>query len=243
MSHVVRAAIVDDVEEARASIVSLLRTYMEKNKETVFDMTEFSNGMDFIDHYKPIFDIVFMDIEMPHYDGIRIAHELRNYDNSSVLIFITNKPQYAIKGYEVDALMYMVKPVKYPTFAFTMDKALKSIFQSCGHYVLLPYEEGQIRLSEKDIFYVTVRNHEIYCHTSNGIIHVFKTLNEMEELLSGPPYDFIRVHRGYLVNPTYIRHIGANSVRIGVISEDIPMSRDKKSEVMQKFMQHLERGR
>ncbi len=65
------------------------------------------------EHYRADYDIVFMDIELPGINGMEAAHRLREIDQQVILIFVTNMAQFAVKGYEVDALDYIIKPAQY----------------------------------------------------------------------------------------------------------------------------------
>ena len=83
--------------------------------------------MDFLEAYRPDFDLVFLDIELPLLNGIETARRLRELDSVVALVFITNMEQYAVNGYEVDALDFVVKPINYYRFSSMMRKALRII--------------------------------------------------------------------------------------------------------------------
>ena len=80
--------------------------------------------MDILENYRPVYDIVFLDVEMKHLDGMETARRIRALDADVVLIFITNMAQYAIKGYAVGALDYVLKPVPYFAFSQQLQKAV-----------------------------------------------------------------------------------------------------------------------
>ena len=95
----------------------------------------FSNGLEFISGYTPGFDAVFMDIKMPLIDGMEAAEKLRKIDEDVVLIFVTNMAQLAIKGYKVNAMDFIVKPVTYFDFSLEMDKICRAHDRRTQDYV------------------------------------------------------------------------------------------------------------
>ena len=108
-------AIVDDDENIRQQLQSYLKKYTENFGED-FVVSEFSIPEAFLTNYKSNYDVVFMDIDMPGMNGLQAAKRLRELDEKVVLIFVTNLAQYAIKGYEVAATDFVVKPVEYSKF-------------------------------------------------------------------------------------------------------------------------------
>lgn len=83
--------------------------------------------MNFVSDYCRVYDVVFMDIEMPFLDGMHAARKLRELDPSVMLVFVTRLASYALAGYEVDAAGYIVKPVEYPSLSRRLDKAVRAM--------------------------------------------------------------------------------------------------------------------
>lgn len=103
-------AIVEDSKEA----TDVLKSYFDRFSEEMgarFNVVCFDNALDFLENYSSAFNLVLMDINMPHMDGMEASHRLREIDNNVTLIFVTNMAQYAIRGYEVGATDFIVKPV------------------------------------------------------------------------------------------------------------------------------------
>ena len=121
-----KIAVVDDSPRDVQLIKGYVERYFKENGGD-YQVWTFENGLDFLDEEKLSFDIVFMDVEMPHLNGIETARNFRKRDKMAVLVFITNMAQYAIHGYEVDAIEYMVKPVEYYNFSDKMEKALRFV--------------------------------------------------------------------------------------------------------------------
>ncbi len=113
----IRIALVDDDPGARRCCASTARFTAEQAVE--FAIEEFTDGSELTGSYAPRFDIIFLDVEMENLDGFTTARIIRETDPQVMLIFVTNMGQFAIKGYEVDALSYLLKPVPY--FAFSQE--------------------------------------------------------------------------------------------------------------------------
>lgn len=112
----IRIAIVEDEEAYAAQLTEFLHKY-EEEENAVFEITRFRDGDEITEKYRASFDIILMDVQMQFMDGISAAEEIRKTDSEVVIIFITNMRQYALRGYAVDAMDYVLKPISY--FAFS----------------------------------------------------------------------------------------------------------------------------
>ena len=114
----INVAIVEDEQEAVEYLSDCLHRYGEKTGET-FSFTHFPEPITFLEKYKPVYDLVFMDIRMPMMDGMQAAKKLREADTSVLLVFVTRMGDYAIQGYDVGATAFIKKPISY--FDFEMN--------------------------------------------------------------------------------------------------------------------------
>ena len=119
----IQIALVEDDENYQKELTEYLKTY-EKESGEKFNISVFSDGDEIVENYKAVYDIILMDIEMKFMDGMTAAEHIREYDSEVVIIFITNMPQYVMKGYTVDALDYVLKPLSYYAFSQKIDRAL-----------------------------------------------------------------------------------------------------------------------
>ena len=146
------AIVEDDVGQA-----DLLKGYLEKYGEEhacEFSVSCFFDVKTFLSCERFSFDLVFMDIEFPDGDGMDAVKKLREKDKKTLVIFVTNLAQYAIKGYEVKAFDFIVKPVAYYNFVLKMADALKSINLSRDVEVWIKTNEGMQKLQASQITYI-----------------------------------------------------------------------------------------
>ena len=127
----IRIALIEDESEAKDLFMTNLDRY-SKEHGVEFTVAHFCNAMTFLESYKPVYDIVFMDIKMPDMNGLDAAHRLRQLDPSVILIFLTNLSQYAVRGYEVNALDFIVKPISYYVLVLKLERALHRLENEGG---------------------------------------------------------------------------------------------------------------
>lgn len=108
----IRIAIVEDDRHDREALKKCLNRY-EKENQVKFSVTEFQDGEDIVTDYTASYDLIILDIEMAFLNGMKAAEKIRELDTNVIIIFITNMPQYAIQGYKVNALDYILKPISY----------------------------------------------------------------------------------------------------------------------------------
>lgn len=122
----IKIAVVEDELEMSNILVNFINKFFEENELDV-KVTVFNNALKFLDAYNFNFDLIFMDINMPSLDGINASKKLREIDSEVMLIFVTSLAQYAIKGYEVNAFDFIVKPITYYNFALKLTRALDNL--------------------------------------------------------------------------------------------------------------------
>lgn len=216
-------AVVDDSSQDAELLKKYIKRYFEEKKES-YHLYIYANGLDFLDDFEKNFDIVFMDIEMPHLDGVETAKRMRQMDERVVLVFITNMAQYAIRGYEVDAIEFMVKPVGYYNFSDKMTKALKYVKRDTEHKIFLHDGEQAVRIPVSEILYLEKNKNYILFHTTKGEYKERGTLAEMEEKFAG--MGFSKCIAGCLVNLRHISKMSKEMVWIGEAA--LPISRGQK---------------
>ena len=205
-------AIVEDEDEAAARLTGYIERYAEQNGQK-YRVERFNNAVDFLAEYKSIYSVVFMDIQMPNMDGMSAAAELRRIDKTVSIVFITNLIQYAQKGYEVNALDFIVKPIGYSEFKLKMRKAVNVARSREIKSVLVPVNSGFCRISIDKLVYVEVMGHKLKYQLVDEEIEARGTLGEVEKKLDG--CGFLRCNSCYLVNSRYVNKVRGNEVDVG----------------------------
>ena len=159
-----KIAIVENEEDQAGLLRGYAMRYAEE-KGIKCGVKIYSNGLDFISDYKPGFDAVFMDIKMPLVDGMEAAERLRRIDGDVLLIFVTNMAQLAIKGYKVNAMDFIVKPVPYFDFALEMDKIRREHDRRAEDFIWVKSAGVLRRIDFSSICYIEIIMHDVYVHT------------------------------------------------------------------------------
>lgn len=221
----ITVAIVEDEPDAAATLKNYIEQYCKK-APFPHEVKLFGDPVSFFEAYRANFDVIFLDIMLPDMDGIRAAHKIREQDGEVPIIFVTNMRQLAIKGYEVGALDFIVKPVSYYGFEIAFRKALRGILQRAGVWVTISVRGGAKRVAVSDLRYVEVSLHRLIYHLVEEDIETGGNLKDVEEALY--PFGFRRCNHCYIVNMRYVREIRENSVILGPGAEELQVSRSKK---------------
>ncbi|WP_084129429.1 LytTR family DNA-binding domain-containing protein [Demequina sp. NBRC 110055] len=232
----IRIGIAEDVESNRVDLLHHLARYSEEHG-TEFATTEYSDGADLVAGYRPRFDILFLDVEMARMDGLEAAHRIREVDPEVIIIFVTNMAQYAIKGYQVDALSYLVKPVPYFAFAQELTRSLTRLNKSDDDAVMLSVGGRVARITTPDIVYVESVKHRITVHTLDSEYVFSGTLKAVEEELEGK--GFYRSNNCYLVNLRHVTSVEPTScVMTG--GEELAVSRPRRKGFLDALTDHVD---
>ena len=230
-----RIAIVEDEVEQ----VDRLKQYIErfcKENSISYEISLFKDGEEILTNYKAKWDLILMDIEMPHVDGMKAAQKIRQIDQHTVLIFVTAMARYAIRGYEVDALDFVLKPVGYAAFSMKLRKVVNMIKSREQRMILISTGSSLVKLAVDDILYVEVANHKLSVHTAEQVFHQSGNLKDMEAQLSGTT--FAKCNNGYLVNLRNVNSIEKDEC-IMSNGDHLPISRAKKKEFYQLFAEYI----
>ena len=212
-------AVVEDSAQDRAVLDSYLEKYQQE-KNCHFQITHFSDGDEIAGGY----DLILMDIEMTFLDGMSAAEEIRRADPEVLIIFITNSPQYAIKGYAVQALDYILKPLSYYAFCQRMNHVRELLGRRQKHFLTVPCAGGVQKLDVSDIYYVEICDHDLLFHTKQGEVHSTGSMRDVEQKL--PPENFFRSSKAYLVN---LEHVDGIQDEDAIVNgERVQISRAKR---------------
>lgn len=213
-----RIAVCDDEERFRSDI----KKHIDKiynSLDVVVD--SFSGGKELIAAFevRP-YDLVFLDIEMPEMDGITLAKKLRSLSEKINIVFLTGHVEYALEGYEVNALRYLTKPVQEDKLKEVLRYVADKMTEK--RQLLIKADGEEYLLDVSDILYLEAQNQYIMIYTSDAEYLVRYNLTDYENELKSD--GFFRTHRGYLVSLGKVKKLGKNEV-IMEGNASVPVSR------------------
>ena len=223
----IRIAIVEDDDFYLKQLKEYLTRYQQESGRS-FHISEFRDGTGIAEKYDPVYDIILMDIEMAHMDGMTAAERIRQKDMEVVIIFITNMPQYAMKGYTVEAMDYVLKPISYFAFTQRIDRAIQRMHRRDKRFIAVNHQSGMLKLDVSQITYIEVQDHDLIYHTTQGSYTTKGSLAEVEQALGSSK--FFRCNKGYLVNLEYVESV--QNFDVLVCSTWIQVSRPKKKALL-----------
>lgn len=219
----IRIALVEDDGACRRQ----LREYIERYGEAVgqkLTVAEFADGDEIAIEYKAAYDIILMDIEMRFMDGMTAAEEIRRADKEVIIIFITNSPQYAIKGYAVNALDYVLKPVSYYALSQRLERAAALLSRRTRRFLQVDTRGGTRKLDVSQLYWVESQGHELLYHTAEGVLTASGSMQETEKRLAECP--FFRCNKGCLVNLEHVDAMDGDDALVH--GERVPLARVRR---------------
>lgn len=178
-----------------------------------------------------IIDLMFLDIEMPKVSGLQL---LQKMETKPLVILTTTFPNYALEGYELDIIDYLLKPFAFSRFLKAVQKA-KDYYQmkniattSKPSYIFIKSDKRIERIELNDILYAESIGNYVSIYTENKRFIAYLTMKSLEAQL--PPDEFTKIHQSYLVNNSKINTIEGNEIKIA--GKSLPISRNYKDTVM-----------
>lgn len=229
-------AVCDDEQFYRDKMKNLLERYMQENA-LLYALHTFLSGEELLkeceDNMK--FDIVFLDINMEEMDGIRTAERIRAYHSDTYIVFVTAFIDYALEGYKVNAVRYLMKD----NLEGALEECMRAILQKRQiAQVTFTFLEGEKKLYTDRIIYVESRGHKSlfhYMEAGAGIYQIYSKLDILEKQLEG--HCFLRIHKSYLVNMRHIRKVSNYTVFLDT-GEELSVPRSRFQVVKEKFVDY-----
>lgn len=195
-----------------------------------FDISDFPNAEGLLEYYKNggQFDILFIDIEMNGINGIEAAEIIRALSPRTIIIFVSAHSDYIFDAFRIEALHFLVKPVKDSEFCEVFGRALKK-YRSVNASIVLKWESTRNKIEIDKISFVEGYRRHLSVHTANGIFEAVGKIPEIYETLS--PHGFVRIHQGFIVNMNYIKCFGINEIELTDGSR-LPVSVRKKQDAL-----------
>ena len=232
----IRIGIVEDDQASIDMLLSHLDRFQREHAER-FHIGAFSDGRDVLHEYRPDWDILLLDIQMEHVDGMTAARRIREVDKEVLILFVTASPHYAISGYEVDALSYLLKPVKYALFEQELLRCLSRLrLRERRHMLFTDADGAHRRIDVADIVFIESARHRVVIHTLDDTHIVVTTLKALEAELSSD--HFFRSNSGFLLNLRHVTGVEAASclLRGGL---RVPVSRARKQPLLKSLAGYI----
>lgn len=229
---VIRCLIVDDEPLAR----QIIKRYIEQ--VPVFRLEgECGNAIEAFSFLQQhTVDLMFLDIRMPQLNGNDFLKTLKNPPK---VIITTAYPDYALEGYELDVVDYLLKPIPFDRFLKAVNKAYGQSFfkveqvvpieeKANDSFVYFRADRKMVKVMLKDILYIESMKDYIKVFTSAGTIITKQSISSVEAML--PEKEFIRSHRSYIVSSRHIKSFTAELIEIH--NTEIPIGKLFRNEVM-----------
>ncbi|MBC9931231.1 LytR/AlgR family response regulator transcription factor [Chitinophaga qingshengii] len=175
-------------------------------------------------------DLLFLDIEMPYINGVELLESLTHPPK---VIFTTAYEQYALKGFELDAIDYLMKPISFERFLKAANRALEVFSPATAtpvaeRDIYIKTGEKLVRVLLEDIIFIEAMENYVNIHTTHGRYLTHATLKAVAENVTGP--EFVQTHKSYIINTRKITSIEGNRISMG--QAFVPVSRGLKDSVM-----------
>lgn len=184
-------------------------------------------------------DILFLDIQMPRLTGIEF---LRTLKNPPKVIFTTAYREYALEGFELDAVDYLLKPISFDRFLRATEKVFDSFDPSSSQsisleepeqhrHVFVPSDKKNVKVCLDEILYIESKRDYILINTDSKEVNTYQTITYMEERL--PENQFVRVHRSFIININKIESWSNNEIELAHTT--IPIGRTYKRHTLKRL--------
>lgn len=222
----IRIAVVENELNVAQNDIVLLERYAKENSLSL-ETSIFQNGYEFLDTEEE-FDAVLMDIDMPGLNGMEVAEKLREKNKAIDIIFTTNLPQFAVDGYKVQALDFVIKPVTFPNLSFAMEKVVEKKRNIVNGSFFLRIGGFARRIHNEEVLYIEMVNHYIVLHeTDMEPVRIRGSLKMIDDLLN--PEIFVKINSGIIINISKVSSF-ENGLVLMEDGSNLPLSRSHKKE-------------
>ncbi len=236
-----KVILLEDDDGQAACLEQYLHTFQAETEGVSFAVTRFARALPLLESYRCDADLLLLDIRLPDMEGMEAARRIREIDGNAAIVFVTSLSQYAIEGYSVGALDYILKPVAYPSFRAKLERVLRlCAHRENGAALWLRSREGQRRLPAAEILYLESANHDIFIHMVDGTVYKqWGSLGSFEQQLNPPTPGggcFARCNSCYLVNLKCVQGLQGGDVLLP--GKTLAVSRPRRKEFLQAFAQY-----
>ena len=203
---IIHIAMLEDNKAEASATMEMVDRYF-KGSENEYTLKVFSSSKELLEQSISKFDLLLLDIllEGEEINGMDIAKKIRESNPKVAIVFLTKSTHFAIEGYKVNAIDYIVKPIVYEEFLLKMHKILDIMAHSLDREIIMKTVDGVIKTKESNILYVEVIRHYLHFHTKEGEILVVRgSMKDYSEELSSV---FARSGNSFIVNLRYVEKI------------------------------------
>lgn len=232
-------AICDDDKKERDNVSTLLQAFSLKNR-TPFIYHIFENGFKLLDSVESgaRYDIIVLDILMPHITGIETARQIRKLDSAVKIIFLTSSSEFAVDSYAVGAYYYLLKPVNSNNFFEILERLLRRRKHSEEASIIVNDGKSIRRIVLSELVYCEIVGRTVsYYLEDNTIIESTGTLSELEKDILHYP-SFTKPHRSYLVNLRHVTQVTTSELKTD-LGNSVPLARRRYDEISHAFLSHV----
>ncbi|MCR4731524.1 MAG: LytTR family DNA-binding domain-containing protein [Saccharofermentans sp.] len=228
-----RIAICDDEERYRIELKTILNKLLIN---TDLNIDTFDDGNILADAFAASpYDLVFLDIEMPALDGITLAKKIRSRSENVFIVFLTSHIEYALEGYEVNALRYLTKPVDIEKLKEVIRYVQEK--QGSSRQIIIKEDGEEILIDINDVIYMESMNQNVRIVTAGGEHVIRYNISDFEDQLKND--GFFRIHRGYLISLSKVRKLSGNDVILDG-GETLPVSRSNVKPLKEALYTYVE---
>ena len=236
----IRIAILeDDTREAEETCTMLARFF--RNSIYAYSVETYSSSAEFLSLPFVKYDLLFLDILLDgeEINGVDVANKIREQNPLITLVFLTKSIHFAVDGYKVNAVDYIVKPLVYEEFLLKMHKIIDIMSHVIDKDILLKSVDGVARLKESDIVYVEVIKHYLHFHCKDGRVIIARgTIKDYADELSTR---FARCGNSFIVNLSYVAKIGKTDVFVSYGDdrlETVPLTKSFRDSFLLTFTEY-----
>lgn len=235
---VIKIVLVDDEPIQLTHMIQLLNQAAEQLNLQI-QVDTFLSGEAFLfaleDHLD--WELAFLDIEMAEINGMSVAKKIREEAPEMAVVFATAYAEYAVEGYEVQALDYLLKPIKLDKIVKVFERFLAMRPEEVT-YLILEVAGEQVRFSLNEIVFLEAKQRDILIHTKTDSFTSRRSLADVSKLIDER---FVQTHRSYIVNLQFVTHLLKQEVQLST-GELLPLSRRQAKLMQSAFIEYYRKS-
>lgn len=227
--------ICDDEKYYRNQIKYLLIKYLD-GCQLPYSIDDFSSGEEFYEKGFEIlkYDVFFLDINLNDKNGIEIAYKIREIKSDAYIVFVTGFSNYAMEGYKVDAIRYIMKDTLEVSVAECMDTIIRKMKIQINK-IEFKFTQGKKQINTDSIVYIESQKHKLLFYISEPCITEYTMYDKLDNIEQGLlEYRFLRIHKSYLINMKYIEKVSNYKV-ILIFGTELSISKSRYQSVKEIF--------